>query len=297
MRNVLLSAACLGIVAWGFQAGLNSIGVDRARFEAAVESATRGQSMTYPAGLVGRADVEKFKALSPEARAAVVTEALGAAKALVSTPAFAKAHEQYLASELRAVNHGGPMKTDIAKKIEADPEAGMKDMLAVAAVQMGEALRKQTNMTALKMMLDMDLRDGDAKLKKMAPLLASNPDEFRKEYSLWKSAQMGGPSTEAAYQAALKQGAVMNSQHDQERQQRAWDENNLKAVLRKRLDQFISTASTVDFAAQTRQDGRMLRFVNPTYERKPSDWKLLYRAGQAPVQAALQFARAWRKEL
>lgn len=297
MRTVLLSAACLGVAAWGFQAGLSSIGVDHPKFEQAVRSATRGDSMLYPAGIAGRGAVEKFKALSPEARAALVSEALRAAKTLISTAAFAKAHEQYLADELHAVNHGGAVTTDIAKKIEADPEAGLKDMMTVAAAQMGQALRQQSNQTALKMMLDMDLRDGDAKLKKIAPLLSSNFDEFRKQYSLWKCAKMGGPATEEAYQAALKQAGVLSSQQDKEHEQRKWDDNNLKAVLRKRLDQFIATAATVDFAAQTKQEGGMLRFVNPAYERKPSDWKLMYRAGRAPVQTALDFARAWRKEL
>lgn len=296
MNKLLLSAVCASVLATAFQSGLAGIGVDRAKFEQAVRDATHGSSMLYPAGVVGRASVEKFKALSPDARAAVVKEALLAAKALVSAPAFAKAHDQWLASERNALNHGAA-KTDIQKKMETDPEAGMKDMMAVAAVQMGESLRKLDNKMVLKMMLDQDLQDGDAKLKNIAPLLDSNLPEFRKRYSLWKSAQMGGPATEADYQAALRKAGVMNNQQQTAEQQRRWDDQNLKAVLRKMLDQFISTASAVDFAAQTRQQGNKLVFVNPAYERKPSDWKLIYRTGRAPVQAALEIARAWRKEL
>jgi hypothetical protein len=108
---------------------------------------------------------------------------------------------------------------------------------------------------------------------------------------------MGGPNTEAAYQAALKAAGTMNKQNETAEQQKKWDEHNLKAVLRKRLDFFIATAPTVDFAAATRQDGKVTRFVNPQYERKNPEWKLMYRAGRAPVMAALEFARAWRKEL
>ena len=222
MRKLLLTAAGLGVAAWALQSGIDAIGVSRAKFEEIVVAATRGHSLTYPAGFTGRAAVEKFKALAPEARAGVIVEALKAAKALVSTPAFAKAHEAYIAQDLNAVNHGGTAaKTDIAKKIEADPEAGMKDIMAVAAVQLGESLRKMDNKMALKMMLDMDLKEGDASLKKIAPLLDSNVPEFRKQYSLWKSAQMGGPKTEAAYQAALKTAGTMNAQEDRTRQQRA----------------------------------------------------------------------------
>lgn len=297
MHKLLLSTAAVGAAAWAFQSGIAAIGVDSAKLERAVVTATRGDSLTYPAALIGRPAVEKVKAMSPEARAAVVAEGLKAAKALVSTPAFAQAHEAYLSKDLNAVNHGIVAKTDIVKKIEADPTAGMKDIMAVAAVQMGEGLRKMDNKMALKMMLDMDMQNADAALKKIAPLLDANLPEFRKQYSLWKSGQMGGPKTEEAYQAALNTGTTMNAQEQKVKQQRAWDENNLKAVLRKRLDEFIATAATVDFAAATRQDGGTTRFVNPAYERKSAEWKLMYRAGRAPVQTALEFARAWRKEL
>jgi hypothetical protein len=295
MHKAIIFGASLGAALWGFQAGLNAV-VDTAKFEQAVRDATRGRPLTYPAALVGRAAVEKFKALSPEARAAVTTEALQTAKALITTPVFAQAHEQYLKTQHNAVNHGG-MKTDVMKKIEADPEAGMKDIMAVAAVQMAESLRKLDS-APLKMMLDLDMQqESDAKLKSIAPLLNSNFEEFRRQYSLWKAAKMGGPSTETAYQATLVKAGVMNSQQSQAEQQRRWDEHNLNSVLQRGLDHFIATAASVDFSAQTRQDGRFIRFVNPAYERKSADWKLLYRVGQPSVQAALAFARAWRKEL
>ena len=298
MRHSYLFVAALGAVALASQSGIAAIGLDGAKFEDAVRAATRGHSMTYPAGFTGRTAVEKFKAMAPEARAALILEALKAAKALVSMPAFMKAHDAWLAEDLNAINHGGVGKSDIQKKVEADPEAGMKDMMAVAAVQMGEALRNMNDKNALKMMLDMDLQQAsDAKLKHIAPLLNSNLKDFQKQYSLWKSAQMGGPNTEAGYQAALQAAGAMNSQEEKADQQRKWDENNLKAVLRKRLDFFIATAPTVDFAAATKQEGKVTRFVNPQYEQKSSEWKLMYRAGKAPVMAALEFVRAWRKEL
>lgn len=44
-----------------FQSGLVRVGVDRAKFEDVVRAATRGASMSYPGGLVGRAAVDKFK--------------------------------------------------------------------------------------------------------------------------------------------------------------------------------------------------------------------------------------------
>lgn len=290
-------AVCAASV-WALQSGLAQIGVTQAKFEDAVRAATRSSYSISPASYAGRAGVSQFKALPPATRAALVTEALTAAKAIVSTPAFAKAHDEYLAKNSNAINHGpGAAQTDVAKSIQSDPEAAVKKIMAGAAAQMGESIRKQTNVQGLKILLDMDLQEGDAKLKKIAPLLQSNPEEFRKQYSLWKSAQMGGPTTEAEYQAALAGAGAMQSQQDRADQQRRYDENNLKAILRKRLDEFIATAATVDFAAQTRQEGAKLKFVNPAYERKTGEWKMMFRAGKEPVQAALAFARAWRKEL
>ena len=39
------------------------------------------------------------------------------------------------------------------------------------------------------------------------------------------------------------------------------------------------------------------RFAETRYEMKPSEWKLCYRAGKAPVEAARAFAQGWLKEL
>jgi hypothetical protein len=243
--------------------------------------------------------LERLKSLTGPQRAAVVTEALGAAKAMVGDPEFAQAHEAYLTSHLRAVNHGLDVEADARKtqsQMEADPEKAMRDTMTVAGAQMAQGLRK-LDRNGLKMMIEMDLEGGDAKLKKIAAQLDTNFEECRREYSLWKSASMGGPATESAYQAALSQGATQKDRQKMMDEQRAWNQYNMKSMLRRKLDAFIATASSVDFSAQTAAVNGKQRFVDPKYEAKPGEWKMLYRAGKEPVGAALTIAKQWRQEL
>ena len=40
-----------------------------------------------------------------------------------------------------------------------------------------------------------------------------------------------------------------------------------------------------------------MKFANPAYEQKPTEWKLCFRAGREPVEAAKALATAWLKEI
>lgn len=92
-------------------------------------------------------------------------------------------------------------------------------------------------------------------------------------------------------------GFYSGNRMQQEQEQEAWDKHSLKAVLRSKLPTVVKEAASVDFAAQTVQQGNRTRFANPAYEKKSSVWKAMYRAGKAPTVAALEFARGWLKEL
>src|SRR6185369_6174168 len=80
-------------------------------------------------------------------------------------------------------------------------------------------------------------------------------------------------------------------------EQRAWDQHNLKAELRRRLTEFIATAESVDFAAPTQRSAGKIVFANHELERKPSHWKSLYRLGKEPTMAAVGVAKQWLREL
>jgi hypothetical protein len=80
-------------------------------------------------------------------------------------------------------------------------------------------------------------------------------------------------------------------------QQRAWDRHNLKAELRKRLSDFVSLANSVDFAAKTEPRAGRQMFADRNLEARSSEWKILYRLGKEPTQAAVVVAQQWLKEL
>lgn len=79
-----------------------------------------------------------------------------------------------------------------------------------------------------------------------------------------------------------------------------WTEDypeNPAPVIAKRLKAFLAVSADVDFDAKLVEKNGKMRFANESYESKPSEWKLCYRAGKEPVAAARTAAQAWLKEL
>lgn len=80
-----------------------------------------------------------------------------------------------------------------------------------------------------------------------------------------------------------------------------WNEdypvNNPKPLIKKWLDGFLSKSKDIDFNAQLNTVNKRQVFVNPEYEKKDSQWKLYFRAGKEPVEAARKFASNWLSEL
>ncbi|GAB4014801.1 hypothetical protein GCM10028808_38370 [Spirosoma migulaei] len=68
-------------------------------------------------------------------------------------------------------------------------------------------------------------------------------------------------------------------------------------LLKKRLQDFIDLTETVDFEARLVPMGYKQEFANPIYQRKPAEWKFLYRLGKEPVTEARVFAKQWLAEL
>jgi hypothetical protein len=68
-------------------------------------------------------------------------------------------------------------------------------------------------------------------------------------------------------------------------------------MIARRLKAFLDISADVDYAAKLEQRNGRMRFVEPAYEDKSSEWKLCYRAGKETVDAARTAAAAWLKEL
>ena len=70
------------------------------------------------------------------------------------------------------------------------------------------------------------------------------------------------------------------------------------SLVEKRLREFLDASREVDFTAQlVPGPGGKMVFARADYERKPSSWKLCYRAGRETVEAARAVASQWLEEL
>ncbi|MBI4889621.1 MAG: hypothetical protein HY821_03280 [Acidobacteria bacterium] len=254
-----------------------------------------------------KAPVKTAWAARPAAdRVALVREFAALAKSTVMAPAFEKTYDTWIKERYGAVNHG--LKVDPQaemQKMQKAAESG--EMMSQIGAQMAASFQAMP-MQSLQILFPEDLkkwqRSRDPKEKKLGeraaaiePLMKSNPDEFKKQYALLKSIEMGGPDTMAGVQAGTS--AAQKTQADQKamQEQRNYDEHRLRAQLKKRLGDFIAVARTVDFNAQTTVKGGKIVFSNPAYESKSRAWKQLYRIGREPVQAGVAAAEAWLKEL
>jgi hypothetical protein len=64
-------------------------------------------------------------------------------------------------------------------------------------------------------------------------------------------------------------------------------------AIKKALRTALEETSGVDYDAKLQNRD----FVNPQYRNKDSDWKMAYRAGRGPTEAARAFAQKWLAEL
>ncbi|HUR10324.1 MAG TPA: hypothetical protein VM012_03095 [Flavitalea sp.] len=70
-----------------------------------------------------------------------------------------------------------------------------------------------------------------------------------------------------------------------------------KELLKKRLQEMLTITAEVDYDAELKDVNKFKMFVNPDYEKKPKEWKLAFRAGQAATDAVRAAAQQWLKEL
>lgn len=64
-------------------------------------------------------------------------------------------------------------------------------------------------------------------------------------------------------------------------------------VIKRRLQEYLALAATVDYKAELTGSGSNRTFVNPAYEAKPVKWKTIYRAGKEVNQVVTNFVKQW----
>jgi hypothetical protein len=257
---------------------------------------------------IGGSIVAAARALDEQARVAFVEKVGAAFKTIVMSSTFAKAHADAIRQEHNAVDHGitGLVSTeDLLKRKDLTAfEARTRGESAVAIVDNMESQDAKTLQVLISQHLDGWTRRADdvkrkdrAKFQKMVrdaqalqALGTSDVQKLRRGVAVLYSMDQDGPDTEEALYA-------LRDRSKAESEQLAWDQYNLKAVLKQQLTAFVALVPTVDFEAVTKEEDGKVLFVKPAYEKKGQVWKACFRAGKPVSMSALQLAQAWLKEL
>ena len=70
-----------------------------------------------------------------------------------------------------------------------------------------------------------------------------------------------------------------------------------RALVAMRLRHFLDVTKDVDFTAQLVEKGKIRVFASEALEAKPAEWKMCFRAGKPPTDAARAFAQKWLNDL
>jgi len=203
-----------------------------------------------------------FKTAGTPQKVALVQSAIGWAKTFTASPAFA-------ASYAEARDHMKPAPPETAMSFDDR----MKAQFAQLDKSEAEIKKNLANQPAmLKQMLE--TIEGS---RKQMQEMAKSP-EMRQAY------EMQGVAAKQQYAATL---ADFDKTHPADP----------RAAIAIQLHRFLDVCRDVDFGAQLKSSGGGQMFVNPAYEGKSSEWKMCFRAGKAPVDAARTLAEAWLKEL
>ena len=206
-----------------------------------------------------------FKPATPALRAALVEQTMVWTKAYVNSAAFAKDYAAFRES----------VKPQLEERPSIDEQLAAQK--AERAASLEEAKKNIATMPA--------------EYKKMAE------DGYKAMVESYK--QLDTPE----FRKMERDGLVMQRQGEEQRHREAvakWEASypaDSRVLVKKRLTEFLAATADVDFAAKTEPKYGKDRFVNAAYEKKPSEWKLAYRAGKEPTEKARAFAKAWLAEL
>lgn len=207
-----------------------------------------------------------FKALPAAARADVVRAGLAWIKAYAAGAEFQEAYRRLRESKKPAAPEPRASADDQIRKMRADMEKSIAEM--------------KKNMAAM-----------DAETRKQMEAVIQ---QLRAQM-----AQMEG----SEQKEMMRQGTAMAADGDRKRHEEElgeWERNypaDPRALIRRRIQEFLAASAGVDYAAQLRPRGDKMIFANEAYEQKAPEWKLCYRAGREATEAARSFARAWLAEL
>ena len=209
-----------------------------------------------------------FKTATDEAKVALVTGVVNFARAYTTSADFAKRWGVFRENQKPSVPQTGPTSMSAIQEQQ-------KKAYEEAIKNMEEAAKKMPNMKATFDEQIAAMRQQIAELSKV------------------------DPAANAQMDAILKQGA-QQGQAQYKLDVAAWEKKypvDPKPFIAQRLREFLTLSATVDYSAKLVSKNGKMRFENPEYERKDSQWKYMYRAGKPAVDAARALAQEWLKAL
>jgi hypothetical protein len=226
-----------------------------------VESLVKGYVPVYP-------DKKLFKSAPPSAQAAFVRNTLSWFKTYTETDAF---------------------KTDYAKQRESAKPSAPKS--ATADEKYAAFLAEQRQ----------NLEKTKREVAQMSPEMQKQMQSALKqmEANIEKTAK--DPQMAALLKQGYEQESVSEQQNHRE-QLATWEKKypeDPKTLVAARLRQFLEVSRNVAFDAELvpNAQGKVMKFAAPQYETQTKQWKLCYRAGREPVQAARAFVSEWLNQL
>jgi hypothetical protein len=202
-------------------------------------------------------------------RAAIAKDLLNYSKEYVNSEEFAKAYERHRLGnkpmEPAPAIAGDSIRRKFINDIKKGIESTEKFMKTSNDAEMKKTM--QESLTMLQATLK-DYEDPNSQTIK----IAIEGEQYNYEFRM------------KGYKTALK----------------AWEEKfpvNVKPMIKVRLQQLLTLTKDVDFNAQlTDRFGKKV-FVNKDFERKPTEWKMAFRAGKEVTTTVQAFARQWLQEL
>lgn len=213
---------------------------------------------------------KNFKKIATNDRAGVAKDLAQYTKQYIQSPEFKKAYDAYRLESKPREPELIPIRTK--EQVQKDEIAKTEKMLKESE----EAIKKMPAdmQKAMKPTLD----QGQKQLKEY-----QNPN-----HKLWP---------------LLVQNDVRENEYKTERYKKelaAWEKDfpaDWKQIVKTRLQKFLDITEGVDYNAELKERYNKKVFVNAEYERKPSEWKMAFRAGKEVTENTRAFVKQWLAEL
>jgi hypothetical protein len=234
------------------------------------QQGTEGVYKSFTGGYLYYYQARNAKNIAAGNRVAVAKDLLGYSKQYVNSDEFKKAYglERTNAKPAEPVLKAIRNKAEIQKEEISKTEKSIKDF--------------EKNIKALDA----------ATQKSMMPVL----DEFNNILKGYQDPNNPYFENLLLYDKNENQQRLARYKMDVEN----WETNypaDYSPVIKKRLQKFLDITKDVDFNAELKISYNKKVFVNPVYERKPTEWKQAFRAGKEVTDMARAFVERWLGEM